>query len=105
MSTKYRCANLRRAALVRDDATINGLDYLEVVDQDAPSDDLRQRILVLHLFKSAALTADNIRIEGGVRVRPIRLDGQPQVNGESSPCGQRGGRFQHHAAPGPQPRR
>jgi hypothetical protein len=81
MTTQYRCQNQRRAALVRRDPAINGIDYLEVVDQDAPSQALRQRILIVHLFKPAALTRDNIRIEGGVRVRPIRLAGDPQVNG------------------------
>jgi hypothetical protein len=80
MNTQYRCANARRAALVRDHLTLNGIDYLEVLDTDAPSDDLRQRILELHLFKAAALTRDNIRFEGGVRVHPIRLASDPEVD-------------------------
>ena len=87
MSTQYRCANRRRAARVEADPVANGIDYLEVVDKEAPSADLRQRILRLHLFKAAALTSDNIRFEGGVRVRPVRLEQPPAVE----PAGGHGG--------------
>jgi hypothetical protein len=80
MNTQTRCANPRRAALVRDHGSLNGIDYLEVLDADAPTEDMRQRILELHLFKPAALTRDNIRFEGGVRVVPIRLESDPEVD-------------------------
>jgi hypothetical protein len=73
MATQFRCGTDRRRQLVREHATLNGIDYLEVFDQDAIAiGSPRQRTLLLHFLKAApALTADNIEIAGGVRVKPI----------------------------------
>ncbi|MGH7462694.1 MAG: putative baseplate assembly protein, partial [Longimicrobiales bacterium] len=80
----FRCATERRRALVRDaDAAegqrdLNGIDYLEVASAD-------QRTLELVFLKplpgeangvpaAPVLTADNLVIEGGVRVTGIAVD-------------------------------
>jgi hypothetical protein len=61
---------------------LNGIDYLEVLDQDAPSDDLRQRLIDLVFLKpegvldgsgAPVLTTTNITIEGGTRVRSVSV--------------------------------
>ena len=55
---------------------LNGIDHLEVIDRDAPSAELRQRLILLTFIRSdglAALSADSFRIEGGTRVRGIRV--------------------------------
>lgn len=80
----YFCCDERRRAAVRAHATLNGIDYLEVVDREAASSSDRQRILRLHLFKGlpngTVLEPDNIVITGGIRVTgvhaeiPITLD-------------------------------
>jgi hypothetical protein len=58
----------RRALIVA--GTLNGVDWLEVVDGRAPAGVPRQRTLLVHLFQPvpAAFTAANVVIEGGVRV-------------------------------------
>lgn len=75
MATQFRCKNEFRRQVIREHATLNGIDYLDVLDQEAiaiPSP--RQRTLLLHFLKSApSLSADNIEIEGGVRVTPVRV--------------------------------
>jgi len=75
LGPQYRCTNLRRAELVRDSA-LNGIDFLEVLDHDlAEGSALRQRVLLVHLFKpvpvspiTSTLHGVNVLIRGGVRI-------------------------------------
>jgi hypothetical protein len=76
-STQYRCeSDKRRDALIAD-ATMNGIDYLEVVDNWAKTspDSPRQRTLLVHLFKQPSGTLDksNVMIAGGARV-PVAVE-------------------------------
>ncbi|MCK9485531.1 MAG: putative baseplate assembly protein [Dehalococcoidia bacterium] len=72
---KYACGDERRREVVRALGTLNGIDYLEVIDHDAPTDDLRQRTLVLRLLRPApALTADQVQISGGDRIPTIAVE-------------------------------
>jgi hypothetical protein len=69
------CCDDRRRLAVADHATLNGIDFIEVLDREvmftSPGD--RQRILHLFFVKPApALTLANIRITGGVRIKEIR---------------------------------
>jgi hypothetical protein len=71
----YFCCATRRRAEVRT-SPFNGIDFLEVVDRDAPSPSLRQRLLELHLLDDATglgLGPDNVVVEGGERVRGIEV--------------------------------
>ena len=55
-----------------ESAALNGIDFLEVVDRDAPAGSPRQRTLLLRFLKAApALGPENIEITGG---------GKPTVN-------------------------
>lgn len=70
----YFCCDERRRTTVAAHATINGIEFLEVVDDPAAPDSVRQRTLLVHFVKNLApntLTIENIRIEGGDRVRDI----------------------------------
>lgn len=61
-------------AVVRD---LNGIDYVEVVDAEAETPSERQRILKLYFVKPLApsrLVKENIRIEGGERIRDIKVE-------------------------------
>jgi hypothetical protein len=73
----YFCCNQKRRELVlASTSTINGIDYLEVLDSDAPTPDDRQLILLIHLLKplgNIMLTLANILIEGGDRIRDIQV--------------------------------
>jgi|AraplaMF_Col_mMF_1032025.scaffolds.fasta_scaffold00035_119 hypothetical protein len=72
--TYFCCDTLRRSATAA--SALNGIDFVEVLDLDAPSDALRQRLLHIFLLKDPAplvLTPDNIRIEGGERIRDIEV--------------------------------
>jgi hypothetical protein len=65
----YSCCDALRRAAVRRHPTINGIDFLEVVDHPT------QRTLELHFVKSLgalSLRPSNIRIEGGERIRNIK---------------------------------
>ena len=79
-TARYVCGDEERRGAIRraiaSGVAVNGIDHLEVLDQElsAPAtEDSRQRILLVQCFDSGlgALTADNVLIEGGVRVTPI----------------------------------
>jgi hypothetical protein len=61
---------------------LNGIDYLEVIDRDAPSDELRQRLIVLTFIRADGVRQGNVpllaresfRIEGGTRIRGIEVE-------------------------------
>ncbi|MCZ6619872.1 MAG: putative baseplate assembly protein, partial [Gammaproteobacteria bacterium] len=74
MGTQYFCKNEMRRQAVRAHASLNGIDYLEVVDQDAPVGSPRQRTLLVRCLKPVpALTANSVRVEGGVRITPVNV--------------------------------
>ena len=75
MRLQYRCTNEKRHQSVREHKGINGIDYLEVLDQDAPDKELRQQTLLVYLFKPvpADLSAINVKIYGGVRVTQVNV--------------------------------
>ncbi len=70
------CCDERRARRLREPgAPVNGIDYIEVLDSEAPSQAERQRRLRIHFFNSlgvGALTRDHMVIDGGERV-PVVL--------------------------------
>jgi hypothetical protein len=73
-TTQYHCGELHRRQAVIEDGTLNGIDFVEIANDD-------QTEISLGLLNPAAtLTPDNFRIEGGVRITGIRvvsLTGQP----------------------------
>ena len=75
MTTQYQCKNERRRAEVRDlqeingRSPLNGIDYLEVA-----SDQKTLVVYFLHPLSPAALTEDNVAIEGGTRIQTIQVD-------------------------------
>lgn len=76
---QYITDNESRRRKVIESATINGIDYLEVLDLElvGVDDTLRQKKLRLHFLKTLdvaiTLTKDNVRIEGGQRIRDIEV--------------------------------
>jgi len=72
----YHCCQEKRRNAVADHPTLNGIDYLEVLDQDAPPGSPRQRTLMLHLLKPvpAGWTPDNVSIAGGERIRDPNIE-------------------------------
>ncbi len=83
----YFCCDERRRDAVRGSA-LNGIDYLEVVDQDAPlPKSNRQRFLRVHFVNDIAansLAATNLSIRGGERIRPIVILGVTIGTGDDS---------------------
>jgi hypothetical protein len=73
---KYQCCRRLRRTPVLAHPTLNGIDFLEVVDRDLPGGHpFRQRLLFLHFLKPVAgLGEDNLRIGGGDRVRDVRIE-------------------------------
>lgn len=84
---KYFCCDLRRRSAVSAHPTLNGIDFLDVSDDPSDPADVRQRTLIVHLLKPLApgeLAAQNVRIEGGERIRNIAVT-RVTIGGFSSP--------------------
>jgi hypothetical protein len=74
---KYFCCDEGRREAVRQHGVINGIDYIEVVYDPAMDDEDRQRKLEVHFvnhLSDGSLTEQNVRIEGGERVRDIGVE-------------------------------
>ncbi len=72
----YFCCDEKRRAAVKAHPALNGMDFLEVHDGPEVPPAVRQRRLFVHFLKPdgvAGLSADNVRIEGGDRIRDIRV--------------------------------
>lgn len=75
MSTLFCCDSLRRSAVEHSSAW-NGIDFLQVLDDPAAALAERQTTLLVHFIRDIAplnLSAANVRIEGGERLRHIQL--------------------------------
>ncbi|GJQ57326.1 MAG: putative baseplate assembly protein [Candidatus Scalindua sp. AMX11] len=83
----YFCCDERRRNLVKDHDSLNGIDYLEVKDNKNDPNEQRQRTLSVHFLKNIApgeLTEENVLIEGGERIRNIKVV-RVSVGGIESP--------------------
>ena len=81
----YFCCEEDRRELVRAHPTLIGIDHLEVVDSVLMPAVQRQRTLIVHLIEdgatafpvkdgyAATLTATNVIIQGGERVRDVKV--------------------------------
>lgn len=69
----YHCCDTPRRNAVDAHPALNGIDYLEVLDNESPEPGLRQRTLLVRLLKPvpAGLGVEQVQIEGGERVRQI----------------------------------
>ena len=76
------CDENRRNAVVG--SALNGIDYLEVLDDPSQPDADRQRTLHVYFINNiaAAFSADNIRIEGGERIRDVNVIPNPVASGK-----------------------
>jgi hypothetical protein len=78
MAERYCCSNSRRGLVVEKHVTLNGIEFLEVLDAGVPVEALRQRLLLVRCYKrllpTAAWTRDNVVLSGGVRVSGIGVD-------------------------------
>jgi hypothetical protein len=73
----YICCNEnRKSAVLLNSTTLNGIDYLEVLDHEAiPLGSPRQQTLLVHCLRALSpITANNVLIEGGESVTDIKVD-------------------------------
>jgi hypothetical protein len=74
MATTFACDNQQRHQLVGLHPVVNGIDYLEVLHHDAPPGSPEQQTLLVHCFKPIPLlTANNVRLVGGVRITDVQV--------------------------------
>lgn len=75
-TTRYTCCDQNRRPAVDAHPVLNGIDWLEVLDRDAPVEAMRQRTLLVRLLKAvpAGITPANVAISGGERIRHIDID-------------------------------
>jgi len=72
---RYHCCDERRLEVLRRSGSANAIDFVEVLDLAAPAAVPRQRTMFLRLLRPGfALTPDNIRIEGGERIRTVGVE-------------------------------
>ncbi|MBI1395854.1 MAG: putative baseplate assembly protein [Betaproteobacteria bacterium] len=74
--TNCFCCDPRRRNAVEARPDWNGIDFLEVLDDPADPIELRQTTLLVtcvHDLSPGTLTAANVRIDGGERIRNIRI--------------------------------
>lgn len=81
--TIYACCDENRRNAVLGSA-LNGIDYLEVLDLPSQPVADRQRTLYVYFINdiAAGFSADNIRIEGGERIRDIKVIPNPVDSGK-----------------------
>jgi len=73
----YRCCDELRRDAVAAHPTLNGIDYLEVIDGELDAHDpLRQRTLLVHCLKPlpASLSRVNVALRGGERIKNIAVE-------------------------------
>lgn len=72
----FCCDDARRSNAVKESPNVNGIDFLEVLDNPGDPPDLRQRALFVHFLKPltpGTPTLNNVIIEGGERLRNIHV--------------------------------
>jgi hypothetical protein len=72
----YACCDERRRLAI-EGSPLNGIDYLEVLDRDAPTPADRQRTLLVRFVNAPApaLSPVNLQLDGGERIVGIRVTG------------------------------
>lgn len=75
----YKCCDPRRRERVLAEMAggmaINGIDFIEVLDSEAPDDTPAQRTLLLRFLGDApALTLENIELSGGARITDVQIE-------------------------------
>jgi hypothetical protein len=83
----YNCCNENRKAAVLNDAALNGIDYLEVLDSGAPAGVPRQQTLFIHCLNPLSASMNfspapgapssatvNVLIQGGENITNIAVD-------------------------------
>ncbi|HEY7537041.1 MAG TPA: putative baseplate assembly protein [Gaiellaceae bacterium] len=72
---KYLCCEERRLRAVKEAGVLNGIEYVEVSDSEAPAPALRQRTLFVRLLQPpAGLTETNVVIAGGERIPTVDVE-------------------------------
>jgi len=82
----YFCCDRRRRNAVRG-SDLNGIDFIEVQDLEAPSEADRQKTLFVHLlndYDGTGLGLHSVRIEGGVRITSIAVVGVSVGTGDEA---------------------
>jgi uncharacterized protein YcbK (DUF882 family) len=70
MNRRYFCCDERRRGIIDGRTDLNGIDFIEVLDDEGTLPENRQRTLFLHFINdpvSLNLTGKNVSIEGGER--------------------------------------
>lgn len=79
---RYACCEDRRLRAVKEAGALNGIQYLEVSDAEAPTPALRQRTLYVRLLRpEPGLTPEaNVEIVGGERIRTVAASTPPAAD-------------------------
>lgn len=67
--------NNERRLAVLEHPTVNGIDFIEVIDDPGDPDSIRQKVLAVYFLKELQPNvpdATNIRINGGIRIKGVK---------------------------------
>jgi hypothetical protein len=74
MSAVFHCCDPRRLQVIKTSGSANAIEFIEVLDKDAPLAAPRQQTLFARLLRSGfTLTPDNLRITVGERIRHVGI--------------------------------
>jgi hypothetical protein len=78
---KFVCCNLRRLEVLAQSGNANAIEFLEVLDKEAPPTAPRQQTLFVRLLRPGfVLKPENLRIEGGERIKRIGVVWAAEAN-------------------------
>ncbi|MDP8888693.1 MAG: baseplate J/gp47 family protein [Thermoproteota archaeon] len=70
---KVTCGSDTRRSAIRNHLTINGIDYIYVLDTESADKKFQNPLVMIHCFKEVkALSSSNVHFKGGVRVKGIK---------------------------------
>lgn len=72
--TLFHCCETRRLEVLQTSGSANAIEFIEVLDRAAPPGVPRQQTLFVRLLRPGfTLTPDNLRIDGGERIRTVGI--------------------------------
>lgn len=71
----FHCCDARRLDVLRTSGSANAIEFVEVLDRAAPPGVKRQRTLFVRLLRAGfTLKPQNLRIDGGERIRTVGIE-------------------------------
>jgi predicted phage baseplate assembly protein len=77
LTVQQKCGTEERRKAVKDSSNLNGIDYLEIFTLKQQLNSIYRPLVLVHCLKDIAsleLAEKNVRIEGGIRIKDIKVE-------------------------------